>query len=123
HQPNEVVFFRLKGRKLHQETISKQFKDAVRKSNLNEKIHFHSLRHSFASLLAQKGVSLYIIKELLGHEDLATTQIYSHLQQQNLRDAVNLLLEKSPSVEYKINLNKWNKLISTISSYWYNKNS
>lgn len=46
--------------------------------------------HSFASLLAQKGVSLYVIKELLGHEDLATTQIYSHLQQQNLRNAVNM---------------------------------
>lgn len=88
--PNEVVFYRIRGRKLHQETISKQFKLAVRKSNLNEKIHFHSLRHSFASLLAQRGVSLYIIKELLGHEDLATTQIYSHLQQQNLREAINL---------------------------------
>ncbi|MFA5805026.1 MAG: tyrosine-type recombinase/integrase [Melioribacteraceae bacterium] len=91
HQPNEVVFYRIKVRKLHQETISKQFKQAVRKSFLNEKIHFHSLRHSFASVLAQKGVSLYIIKELLGHEDLATTQIYSHLQPQNLKDAVNLL--------------------------------
>lgn len=91
HQSDEFVFFRIQRRKLHQETISKQFKEAVRKSNLHEKIHFHSLRHSFASLLAQKGVSLYIIKELLGHEDLATTQIYSHLQQQNLRDAVNLL--------------------------------
>lgn len=91
HQPGEVVFFRIEGRKLHKETISKQFKRAVRKSNLNENIHFHSLRHSFASLLVQKGVSLYIIKELLGHEDLATTQVYSHLQQQNLRDAVSLL--------------------------------
>ena len=90
-QPGEVVFFRIQGRKLHQETISKQFKEAVRKSDLNDKIHFHSLRHSFASLLAQKGVSLYIVKELLGHEDLATTQIYSHLQRQNLKDAVNLL--------------------------------
>ena len=91
HQPGEVVFYRIKGRKLHQETISKQFKQAVRKSNLNEKIHFHTLRHSFASLLVQRGVSLYVVKELLGHEDIATTQIYSHLQQQNLKDAVNLL--------------------------------
>ncbi len=91
HQPNEVVFYRNKGRKLHQETISKQFKQVVRKSYLNEKIHFHSLRHSFASVLAQKGISLYIIKELLGHEDLATTQIYSHLQKQNLVEAINYL--------------------------------
>ena len=90
HQSGEIVFYRIKGRKLHQETISKQFKQAVRKSNLKEKIHFHSLRHSFASLLVQRGVSLYVVKELLGHEDLATTQIYSHLQQQNLRDAINL---------------------------------
>ncbi|MBS3945354.1 MAG: tyrosine-type recombinase/integrase [Melioribacter sp.] len=91
HQFNQVVFYRQEGRMLHQETISKQFKDVVRKSNLNEKFHFHSLQHSFASLLVQRGVSLYVVKELLGHEDLATTQIYSHLQQQNLRDAVNLL--------------------------------
>jgi len=91
HQPGEVVFYRIKGRMLHQETISKQFKEAVRTSNLNEKIHFHSLRHSFASLLVQRGVSLYVVKELLGHGDLATTQIYSHLQKDNLTDAINLL--------------------------------
>jgi integrase/recombinase XerD len=88
---NDVVFYRNEKRRLHQDTISKQFKDIVRKSNLNEKIHFHTLRHSFASVLVQKGVSLYVIKELLGHQDLVTTQIYSHLQQQNLRDAVNIL--------------------------------
>lgn len=91
HHPNEVVFYRITGRKLDPQTISKQFKDAIKKSNLNEKIHYHSLRHSFASALAQKGVSLLIIKELLGHEDLATTQIYSHLQKENLFEAVNLL--------------------------------
>jgi len=42
-------------------------------------------------MLVQRGVSLYVIKELLGHEDLSTTQIYSHLRSQNLKDAVNLL--------------------------------
>ena len=52
---------------------------------------FHSLRRSIVSLLVQRGVSLDVVKELLGHEDLATTQIFSHLQQQNLREAVDLL--------------------------------
>lgn len=87
----EFVFTKLPSIKLNENFVSKQFKKSLRSAKLDEKIHFHTLRHSFASLLVQKGVSLYTIKELLGHEDLATTQIYSHLQQQNLRDAVNLL--------------------------------
>ncbi|MHB8581585.1 MAG: tyrosine-type recombinase/integrase [Ignavibacteriaceae bacterium] len=91
HKPDEFVFYHFKGIRLHQETISKQFKQVVRKVNLNDNIHFHTLRHSFASMLVQRGVSLYVVKELLGHEDLSTTQIYSHLQKQNLMDAVNLL--------------------------------
>jgi site-specific recombinase XerD len=49
------------------------------------------LRHNFASNLAQKGVSLYVIKELLGHTDIKTTMIYAHLQPENLRNAVDLL--------------------------------
>lgn len=90
-KPNDTVFSNQNGYPLLQNFVSKQFKKSVRKSNLNDKIHFHTLRHSFASLLAQKGVSLYVIKELLGHEDIVTTQLYSHLQKQNLYDAVNFL--------------------------------
>ena len=88
---NDFIFVRLKGIKLNEEFVSKSFKQAVRDAKLNDKIHFHSLRHSFASNLVQKGVSLYVVKELLGHEDIKTTQIYSHLQQENLSKAVNLL--------------------------------
>ena len=74
---------------LYQEAISKQFKKIVCKSNLNKKIHFHTLRHSFASILVQKGVSLYVVKELLGHEDLATAQIYGQLTTFDLAKAIN----------------------------------
>ncbi len=88
---NSFVFFRKSGIKLNGEFISKQFKKAVRAAELNENIHFHSLRHSFASALVQLGVSLYAVKELLGHENIKTTQVYSHLTQSSLSNAVGLL--------------------------------
>ena len=88
---DDYVFTRVAGIKLNEDFVSKKFKKSVLAAKLDDKIHFHTLRHSFASLLVQRGVSLYVVKELLGHEALTTTQIYSHLQQQNLRDAVNLL--------------------------------
>ena len=89
--PNEFVFARYQGIKLNEDYVSKKFKKVIRALAMNDDIHFHSLRHSFASLLVQRGVSLYVVKELLGHEDLSTTQIYSHLQTANLLQAVNLL--------------------------------
>ncbi len=87
----QYVFYRVLGVKLNVDYLSKNFKRAVRAAGIGDQIHLHTLRHSFASCLVQKGVSLYVIRDLLGHSDLKTTQIYSHLQQQNLFDAVNLL--------------------------------
>ncbi|MCL5028479.1 MAG: tyrosine-type recombinase/integrase [Bacteroidetes bacterium] len=71
--------------------ISHKFKKAVRQVGLPEALHFHSLRHSFASNLVQKGISLYVVKELLGHESIVTTQKYSHLQQETLKEAIFIL--------------------------------
>lgn len=75
--------------------VSKNFKKAVRASAkdkaIDSSIHFHDLRHSFASNLARKAVSLLIVKELLGHTDIKTTMIYAHLRPENLRNAVELL--------------------------------
>lgn len=88
---NSLVFYRKKNIILNEDFVSKQFKKAVRAATLNDKIHFHSLRHSFASALVQRGISLYAVKELLGHGNIKTTQIYSHLQKDNLMEAVNLL--------------------------------
>ena len=71
--------------------VSRQFKKAVRANGLSNSLHFHSLRHTFASILAQKGVSLFFIQKLLGHSNISMTQIYSHLETSNLFSSVNLL--------------------------------
>jgi len=88
---NNYIFYKVIGVKLNEDYVSKRFKRAVRSAGLSEDIHFHTLRHSFASNLIQKGASIYVVKELLGHESISTTQIYSHLQSENLTQAVNLL--------------------------------
>lgn len=93
-QKAQYVFTK-KGLRFNSDYISKSFTKAVtataKKSEIDSSIHFHDLRHSFASNLAQRGVSLYVIKELLGHTDIQTTMIYSHLKPENLRNAVGLL--------------------------------
>lgn len=87
----DFIFTDLDGKKLNENFVSKQFKKSVRSSGLNENLHLHNLRHSFCSNLVQKGVSLYIVKELAGHQNITTTQIYSHLNQSSLSNAVCLL--------------------------------
>ena len=88
---NHFIFYRVPGIKLNGEFISKQFKKGVRAAKLSPKIHFHTLRHSFASALVQRKVDIYTVQKLLGHNKIQTTQIYSHLQKENLSQAVNLL--------------------------------
>ena len=70
---------------------SKEFKKYIRKSLVNDNYHFHTLRHTFASWLVQKNVSLKKVQKLLGHKSIVTTEIYSHLNDNDLIDAVNLL--------------------------------
>jgi integrase len=92
-EPEALVFEARKGGKIDQ--ISKAFPRVVNRLGLNEgitdprqKVCFHTLRHTFASWLAQRGETLLTIKELLGHKTIAMTERYSHLIPDHKREAV-----------------------------------
>jgi site-specific recombinase XerD len=85
----EIVFHNKYGGKLLDTTVSHYFKLYVIDAGINDKLHFHSLRHSFASALVMSGVSLYAVQKLLGHTTSKTTEIYSHLLPQQLHFEVN----------------------------------
>lgn len=92
---DNYIFVDSKNKKFRADTVSKWFKktvrDAAKEINIDSNIHFHTLRHSFASCLVQRGVSIYEVSKLLGHSDIKVTEIYAHLKPENLRNAVELL--------------------------------
>ena len=89
-QPGEekYVFLNLRGHHLSRIAVFQFIKEAVEKSGLHKNVSPHSLRHSFATELVQNGADLRAVQEMLGHESLSTTQIYTHLSHQYLRDTI-----------------------------------
>jgi integrase/recombinase XerD len=88
---DEYVFNKTKGVKYCQFYVSKKFKKAVIDAGLSDKVHFHSLRHSFISNLVQRGCSLAVVQQLAGHSQISVTMGYAKLRNENLQSAVKLL--------------------------------
>ncbi len=83
--PDEpTLFLSHRGKKLDRERIWAIIKEAALLAGITKNIHPHTLRHSFASHLLENGADLRVIQEMLGHADIATTQIYTHVDQRQL---------------------------------------
>lgn len=76
---NDFVFASERGGKLTTRTAQKVFENALKKSAVHKQATFHSLRHSFATHLLENGVDVRYVQELLGHSNIRTTQIYTHV--------------------------------------------
>jgi integrase len=87
----DYIFSRLDGQKRDKHFISRSFKKCLKKAGLGEGYSFHSLRHTFASQLVQKGISLYMVQKLMGHANIKTTEIYAYLAPETFHNIVGVL--------------------------------
>lgn len=87
------LFLNYRGKRLTSRSVERIVDKYMRQAALRRKISPHSLRHSFASHLLSRGADLRVIQELLGHESLATTQKYTHI---NLRQLLKVYRKSHP---------------------------
>lgn len=85
----DYVFLNRRGAKLTRVMIFTIIKNLAEEINLTKKISPHTFRHSFATHLVEGGANLRAIQEMLGHESISTTEIYTHLSDDMLKDAIS----------------------------------
>jgi integrase/recombinase XerD len=83
-----IVFLNRRGRKLTRAMIFTIIKDLAAKAGIRKKISPHTFRHSFATHLIEGGADLRAVQEMLGHESILTTEIYTHIDRSFLRDTL-----------------------------------
>ena len=81
----QEVFVSRRGRALSRETVWAMIRKCALRAGIERPVHPHTLRHSFASHLLSRGASLRVIQDLLGHADIATTQVYTHVDGARLK--------------------------------------
>ena len=89
-QPGEdkYVFLNRRGHHLTRQMVFIMLREAVAAAGIKKKVSPHSLRHSFATELVENGADLRAVQEMLGHESISTTEIYTHLTRDTLRNTI-----------------------------------
>ncbi len=88
HGEESYIFLNRRGRHLSRTFVFLFLKEAVEKAGINKNVSPHSLRHTFATELVNNGADLRAVQEMLGHASISTTEIYTHLTQQYLRNTI-----------------------------------
>lgn len=86
---SNVLFLNYQSNPISRVSIFKIIKELALKCGINKEISPHTLRHSCATHLLQNGVDLRIVQEFLGHEDISTTEIYTHIDKSHLKEVYN----------------------------------
>jgi integrase/recombinase XerC len=82
---NSALFLNRYGERLNERRVQKILDDYTRKAGLAKKVHPHMLRHTFATHMLDGGADLRVVQELLGHANLTSTQIYTHVTKSQAR--------------------------------------